>query len=105
MNSANKDASGRAPCPICRKPVKLRKAAGERWANTIPHHHMGRLSGAAFVEAVDAEVAANRRIELAARDLLEALTVAVEIAEGKRTGTWDDLLPFRAAILKATKER
>jgi hypothetical protein len=46
MNSANKDASGCAPCPLCRKVVKLRKGALENWPNTIPHHHMPALAAA-----------------------------------------------------------
>jgi hypothetical protein len=35
-----KDASNRAPCPVCCKVVKLRKVSGNGpWPNTIPHHH------------------------------------------------------------------
>lgn len=37
--SARKDAENRVTCPVCLKVVKLRKAAGESWPNTIPHHH------------------------------------------------------------------
>lgn len=37
----------------------------------------------------------------AAPELLEALKHAVEIAENKRPGTWDDLLPYRVLIAKA----
>lgn len=33
-------------------------------------------------------------------ELLDALTHAVEIAEAKRSGTWDDLLQYRAAIAR-----
>jgi hypothetical protein len=34
-------------------------------------------------------------------DMLAALKHAVDIAENKRSGTWDDLLQYRAAIQRA----
>jgi hypothetical protein len=48
--------------------------------------------------------AAQARADLEAENqrLREALTHAVEIAEGKRPGAWDDLLQYRS-ILKDTK--
>lgn len=41
-----------------------------------------------------------RRLEAANAELLEALTHAVEIAEARIPGAWDDLLQYRAAIAK-----
>ena len=41
-----------------------------------------------------------RRLEAANAELLEALNHAVEIAEARRPGVWDDLLQYRAAIKK-----
>ena len=35
-----KDAENRTDCPVCGKRVKLRKAVHERFANTIPYHHV-----------------------------------------------------------------
>ena len=40
------------------------------------------------------------RLEAAKAELLEALNHAVEIAEARRPGVWDDLLQYRAAIKK-----
>ena len=40
------------------------------------------------------------RLEAANAELLEALNHAVEIAEARRPGVWDDLLQYRAAIKK-----
>lgn len=37
--TGRKDAQDRAPCPVCGKTVKLRKASGDRWPSMIPHHH------------------------------------------------------------------
>lgn len=39
-NTARKDAEHRAPCPVCGKTVKMRKAGLDRWPGTIPHHHI-----------------------------------------------------------------
>ena len=48
-----------------------------------------------------AEAAAKlRSLEAANAELLEALNHAVEIAEARRPGVWDDLLQYRAAIKK-----
>lgn len=47
-----------------------------------------------------AVTAANARLIAAAPALVEALTHAVEIAEAKRDGNWDDLLKYRS-LLKA----
>lgn len=44
---------------------------------------------------------ANARLIAVVPELLEALKHAVEIAENKRPGTWDDLLPYRVLIAKA----
>ena len=41
-----------------------------------------------------------RRLEAANAELLAALNHAVEIAEARRPGVWDDLLQYRAAIKK-----
>lgn len=52
-STVRKDADNRAPCPICRKVVKLRKVSGHGpWPNTIPHHHMGKIAGAAYVDSL-----------------------------------------------------
>lgn len=37
-NAARKDAAHRAACPVCGKPVMLRKTGLDRWPGTIPHH-------------------------------------------------------------------
>lgn len=67
MNSAGKDTSGRAPCPICRKVVKLRKSGLDRWPNTIPHHHMPAIAAAAVADI------SLRNLEEAAPEMLAVL--------------------------------
>jgi len=58
-----------------------------------------------YVDALvaTAERAPQPKAEPVNQTLLEALTHAVEIAEAKRPGTWDDLLPYRATIAQAAQ--
>jgi len=46
----------------------------------------------------------DARLIAAAPEILEALEHAVDIAEGRQLGEWDDLLPYRALIRKVTGE-
>ena len=58
-------------------------------------------SGSTFdAEELNEAAAELRRLEAANAELLEALNHAVEIAEARRPGVWDDLLQYRAAIKK-----
>lgn len=46
-----------------------------------------------------------RRLHALNAELLAALTHAVEIAENKQPGNWDDVMQYRAIITKAEKEQ
>ena len=54
------------------------------------------------IKAFEALVLANKKAapvqEPVAQSLIKALTHAVEIAEAKRPGTWDDLLQYRVLL-------
>ncbi len=56
-----------------------------------------------YLEGDDSLPHYARRLMAQRDELLAALIHAVEIAEDKRPGTWDDLLQYRAIINKTTK--
>jgi hypothetical protein len=59
-------------------------------------HGIGKQTESAITVAKQALAAAP--VQPVAQSMIKALTHAVEIAEAKRSGTWDDLLQYRVLL-------